>query len=152
MTGDKLAQDVRDRFTAIETAAATEVTNRTSAVGAEASSRTAADNNLQGQINTHTTQISAKCEVYYGTYTANNAAQQDIYLGFAPKAVFILYDGNALGNYEVFGGMAFAGQPLLRNGYNCITLSSTGFTVYYTEGQVHLNRGTTNIFFYLVFK
>ena len=46
---DKLAQDVRNRFTSIESAATS-----------EAGTRASADTNLQNQINAHTTQIAAK--------------------------------------------------------------------------------------------
>ena len=141
--GDKLAQDVRDRLTAIETAAANET-----------NTRAGADTNLQNQINTHTAQLSSltsgKCEIYCGTYTGNGAAQQDIYLGFAPKAVFILYNGTQTGSYEICGGLAIAGSPLIINNQNCIVPSATGFSVYQnTYVTTNMKNG---LFYYLAFK
>ena len=125
VTQDKLAQDVRDRFTAIETAAATEVTNRTNG-----------DNSLQNQINTHTSQIStlssSKCEVYIGSYAGNDAEQRDIALGFQPKAVLLLNDFGAVYNQGYsYGGLALLGQPSgPRPEYPGIVVTQTGFTVY----------------------
>ena len=52
VTGDKLAQDVRDRFSAIETAATT-----------EASTRASADSNLQSQISTNQLYIIRPAEI-----------------------------------------------------------------------------------------
>ena len=108
VTGDKLAQDVRNRFSAIESAATT-----------EASTRASADTNLQNQINTHTSQIAslnaAKCEIYTGTYIGNGAATRDIVLGFRPKAVFIMQDGFLLetlhnsGQKNSLGGLGIDG-------------------------------------------
>lgn len=148
VTGDKLAQDVRDRFTAIETAATTEASTRASADSTEAATRASADANLQNQINN----LSAnKCEVYFGSYTGNGAAEQHINLGFAPKAVLILYRGFTLGSYEVHGGLAFNNLPLKSGNINCISLDSTGFTAYYSEGYTHLNKNSY-YFCYLAFK
>ena len=150
VTGDKLAQDVRDRFTAIETAAATEVTNRTSAVSAEASSRTAADNNLQGQINTHTTQIAAKCEVVFGSYTGDGQETRTIALGFYPRAVFLILSSGSLSNC---GGLAMRDLPCTTGG---LSLATTGFTVVYKEMPSGYNdlRYNTNgsVYYYIAFK
>ena len=83
VTGDKLAQDVRDRLTAIESAAA-----------AEAGTRQSTDSGLQSQINTLS---AAKCELYTGTYVGNiahpNSGTQQITLGFRPKAVLVMQYG-----------------------------------------------------------
>lgn len=81
--GDKLAQDVRNRFSAIENAAA-----------AESSARQSTDSSLQSQIST----LSAtKCELYTGTYVGNitypNSGTQQITLGFRPKAVLVMQYG-----------------------------------------------------------
>ena len=91
--GDKLAQDVRDHFTAIENAAAT-----------EASTRASSDNNLQGQINTLNGRmataeaaIARKCEIQIGSYSGNGTTQT-IVLGYQPLAVL------------VSGGRAFYGD------------------------------------------
>lgn len=121
--GDKLAQDVRDRFAKIESTAAS-----------EASTRASADQNLQNQINTHTSQIAslnaAKCEIYTGTYIGNGAATRDIVLGFRPKAVFIMQDGFLLetlhnsGQKNSLGGLGIDGWT-----NTGILLTNTGFQV-----------------------
>ena len=139
VTGDKLAQDVRDHFTAIETAAATEVTNRTSA-----------DNNLQNQINTHTTQIAAKCEVVFGSYTGDGQETRTIALGFYPQAVLLFSSGGSASNY---GGLVIRNLPHSTNGFY---ITSNGFAVKYKEmntGYVDLyfNRSDST-YYYIAFK
>ena len=124
VTQDKLAQDVRDRFTAIETAAATEVTNRTNG-----------DNNLQSQINTHTSQIStlssSKCEVYIGSYVGDGVEQRTFNLGFQPKALLLLSERGVLNdNGYGFGGLALPNMPCGPvEGYPGLTINASGFTV-----------------------
>ena len=145
--GDKLAQDVRDRFTAIENSVTTEASARVGGDSAEASARAAADTNLQNQINTHTTQIAAKCEVYCGTYIGNGATRQDINLGCAPKAVLILYNGWQFGTYEVSSGMAIQGTPLTLRGSTCVEVTNSGFSVYYDEDDSHINSNGTTYFY-----
>ena len=119
--GDKLAQDVRDRLTAIETAAANET-----------NTRAGADTNLQNQINTHTTQIAAKCEVCIGSYIGDDAEQRTIPLGFYPQAVLLFNSGGVTtSERSYYGGLALrdhpCGQGAERPG---IVLTSNGFTVY----------------------
>ena len=123
VTNDKLAQDVRDHFTTIETAASS-----------EASTRASADSSLQSQINTHTTQISSKCEAYVGSYTGNDQASQYIALPFAPKAVLVC---NKYGDFHslpyLSGGMALAG-------FNFgIEISGNGFYVKTTSDGSSMN-------------
>ena len=134
VTNDKLAQDVRDHFTAIETAASTEASTRASADNAEASARSAADINLQNQINTHSAQIAAKCEIRTGTYVGNSSnfpSSQSIYLGFRPKAVLVLYLGFLIeqgfnsSTYNPYGGLVIDGWS---NG--SIKITDAGFDVY----------------------
>ena len=124
---DKLAQDVRDHFTTIETAAKS-----------EANTRASADQNLQNQINTHTSQIAslnaAKCEIYTGTYVGNteypNSGTQQITLGFRPKAVLVMQDGFLLEYDHQFlyknslGGIGIDGWSKLG-----IVINNTGFEV-----------------------
>lgn len=117
---DKLAQDVRDHFTAIENAAAT-----------EASTRASSDNNLQGQINTLNGRmataeaaIARKCEIQIGSYSGNGTTQT-IVLGYQPLAVL------------VSGGRAFYGDgtehphDVVMPGLNGVftSVTSNGFTV-----------------------
>ena len=124
---DKLAQDVRDHFTTIE-----------NSVKSEANTRTSADQNLQNQINTHTSQIASlnasKCEIYTGTYVGNtkypNSGTQQITLGFRPKAVLVMQDGFLLEYDHQFqyknslGGIGINGWSKLG-----IVINDTGFEV-----------------------
>ena len=114
---------------------------RMSDVTAEASARSAADNNLQNQINTHTSQIAslnaATCEIRTGTYIGNGTSfpnSQAINLGFRPKAVLILHYGfiiergfNSL-SYNPYGGLVIDGWS---NG--SIKITNSGFEVYGVE-------------------
>lgn len=86
VTNDKLAQDVRDHFTAIENSVTTETAARTSG-----------DSNLQGKINTLNSRmataesaIARKCEITTGSYTGTGTvSRQTIALGYQPAAVFV---------------------------------------------------------------
>ena len=154
---DKLAQDVRDRFSAIESAAKS-----------EANTRASADQNLQKQINTHTSQIASlsatKCEIYTGTYVGNavypNETAQNITLGFKPKAVLIFYDGFLLeqlfntGSKNAYGGVTIDGWTKAG-----ISLTNTGFRVQecYTRNEatgIHSTRLNASgyTYVYLAFK
>ena len=156
VTGDKLAQDVRDRFTAIETAATTEASTRASADSTEASARAAADNNLQGQINTHTTQIAAKCEVVFGSYTGNGAESRTIALGFYPKAVFVIPQSGQMffdniQTHEGYGGLALRNSPcFFSQGSLHIQITNNGFSVFSNE---YSSTNQNNMkYFYIAFK
>ena len=125
---DKLAQDVRDRFAAIESAAA-----------AEASARASADSQMQSLLSTHTSQIAAKCEVYIGTYTGDGAAERTISLGFTPKAVLVMSSSGYSAyrhNYTDFtyGGLATPSSPVqyIYRGaiYPVLEIVSGGFKVF----------------------
>ena len=136
--GDKLAQDVRDRFSAIESAATT-----------EASTRASADSNLQSQINTHTGQIAAltasKCELYFGSYTGNGDESQYISLGFAPKAVICANDSGMISrmNYPE-GAIALPGTE------GGLVIEGNGFRVYYSSNSYWNNTSNTTYHFIAV--
>ena len=121
ITGDKLAQDVRDRLSAIESAAAGEAATRANADSAELSARTAADSNLQ-------TQINAKCEVVIGTYTGDGAATRVITLGFAPKAVMVCGDNRFGASTSAF---ALQGETLMSDTFLLLSVHATGFSCGY---------------------
>lgn len=156
VTGDKLAQDVRDRFSAIEASVTEEASARQSADTAEAGARASADANLQNQINT-------KCEVYVGTYVGNTAfgttGSQSIYLGFHPKAVLILRAGYILLTSLDQGYFRPSGGLVLPNINIGCTLTDTGFTVLQKSGydettridQINLNM-SGETYAYIAFK
>ena len=135
VTENKLAQDVRDRFTTIETAAATEVTNRTNAVSAEATARAGADTNLQNQINLLQTTIATKSEIICGYYDGDGSASRIINLGKNPKAVLVITrygDMGSAGNLTVFGGLAIENSSAFHQTYSLdvVKIVNNGFEVY----------------------
>ena len=135
VTGDKLAQDVRNRFTAIETAAATEVTNRTNAVSSEATVRANADTNLQNQINSVQTTLNTKSRIICGYYIGDGAASRTISLGQTPKAVLVMTQGGEIYNANamtLYGGLAVTGSPSFHGIYSLdtVTIVANGFQVY----------------------
>ena len=72
--GDKLAQDVRNRLTAIEHAAESET-----------NARTAADTDLQSDMNTVKTTLTVKTACHFGTYTGDGTEKRTITLGYHPR-------------------------------------------------------------------
>ena len=139
VTQDKLAQDVRDRFTAIENAAKS-----------EASTRSSGDNNLQEQINTHTSQIasltSTKCELYYGSYAGDGQSNQYISLGFAPKAVICAQsDGQIEQSGRSIGAIAFPGTD------GGLRIEGNGFRVYYNS-EYYWNNSSNRSFKFIAIK
>ena len=153
ITGDKLAQDVRDRFAAIESAAASEASTRASADSAEASARTTADINLQNQINTHTTQIAGKCQVAYGEYTGDGAASRTINLGFTPTAVILCQVSGEFSDANIYsGGIAVTGHPATtRSGYPTIQIVDGGFQVFYFSGESSYTNIEGTVYHYIAF-
>lgn len=133
--GDKLAQDVRDRFIAIENAARS-----------EASTRSSGDLNLQNQINAHTTQLAAKCEVVFGSYSGNGQASQFISLGFSPKAIIVAQsDGTMINGNRIQGGFVLPGAS------GGVVIEGLGFRALYSD-----DRYWTNVYnrqyYYIAFK
>lgn len=117
--GDKLAQDVRDRFIAIENAARS-----------EASTRSSGDLNLQNQINAHTTQLAAKCEVVFGSYSGNGQASQFISLGFSPKAIIVAQsDGTMINGNRIQGGFVLPGAS------GGVVIEGLGFRALYSDDR-----------------
>ena len=115
-----------------------------SALASEAAARESADDALQ-------TAVSAKCEVYYGTYTGNGAANRLIELGFQPKAVFSLSNGVNIYSYGTYGGLAFPDKPVKSGNSNALVIEDTGFRVYYNDTNIYTNR-SGNTYVFLAFK
>lgn len=152
VTGDKLAQDVRNRFSAIEAAAES-----------EQSTRASADSALDARLSAAETALLSKCEVYIGTYSGNGAEQRTISLGFTPKAVLLMSsDGSAFyrHNYTnyLYGGLATPASPVTCTfddvSHNALDIVTGGFRVYrfsHTDGYINTNYSGTN-FVYLALK
>ncbi|WP_125115627.1 hypothetical protein [Agathobaculum sp. Marseille-P7918] len=152
--GDKLAQDVRDRFAAIESAAAN-----------EASARASADSQMQSLLSTHTSQIAQKCEVYIGTYTGDGSEERTIPLGFTPKAVLLMttcgYSAFEFGFAKyMYGGFATANVPVQFSYedsiYTVVKIVNNGFQVFKGSTDDGKNYVQSNLnsyqFVYLAFK
>ena len=98
--GDKLAQDVRNRLTAIEHAAESET-----------NARTAAD---------------AACN--FGTYTGDGTEKRTISLGYHPKAVLVFRDGCYTGySSAIYGGLASEDVPLMYGDSVGLGVTADGF-------------------------
>lgn len=133
--GDKLAQDVRDRFIAIENAARS-----------EASTRSSGDLNLQNQINAHTTQLAAKCEVVFGSYSGNGQASQFISLGFSPKAIIVAQsDGTMINGNRIQGGFVLPGAS------GGVAIEGLGFRALYSDDRYWTNVSNRQ-YYYIAFK
>ena len=119
VTQDKLAQDVRDRLTAIESAAAS-----------EASIRQSTDSSLQSQVSALSL---GKSEVIVGTYTGDGQPVRLISLGRKPKAVYVCsYNGLIQMGSGLYGGLALQNAPAGEIGYPSVSIVDQGFQVYYT--------------------
>lgn len=124
ISGDRLAQDVQDRFTTIESAADT-----------EASARASGDSQLQEQISNMQIVLSAKNQIISGYYIGNGAASRTISLGKTPRAVLVMtqsgeiYDSSSM---ALYGGLAVTGSPSFHIIYamDAVTIALNGFTVY----------------------
>ena len=143
VTQDKLAQDVRDRFTTIENSVTT-----------EASTRASKDSNLQSQIDTHTNQLGGKCEIIAGYYDGNEAASQIISLGRTPKAVLVMAQAWGLAyrlSADCYGGLAVTNSPVIYRGlYNAVSIVENGFQVYFNIDQEVSTNGK-NRYHYIAF-
>ena len=132
VTGDKLAQDVRDRLTAIESAAA-----------AEASTRANGDTALGGRMNAAEAALARKCEIQLGSY-AGDGMTQTINLGYQPLAVLVS------GGRSLYGDGAEHPHDIAMPGLSGVFTSITpnGFTV---TGWLNM-AGWTPAYRYIAFK
>ena len=115
--GDKLAQDVRNRLTAIEHAAESET-----------NARTAADTNLQSDMNTVKTTLTVKTACHFGTYTGDGTEKRTITLGYHPKAVLVFREGCYTGySSAIYGGLASEDVPLMYGDSVGLGVTADGF-------------------------
>ena len=116
------------------------------ALSAEAAARESADDALQ-------TAVSAKCELFCGTYTGDGAANRWIDLGFAPKFVLIIDSNGYVGcsfDAECRGGLFFPGYGL-REQSPAVLVEGTGFRVYENDNKVRCNTNDW-LYYYLAGK
>ena len=94
--GDKLAQDVRDRFTSIATS-----------VNQEAAAREKADTALQQNQVAMASTLALKAEVTAAAYVGDGQTKRAFNLGFQPKAVILMREGHYT-HYSntIYGGIA----------------------------------------------
>ena len=122
VTGDKLAQDVRDRFTAIENAAKSEVSTRQST-----------DSSLQSQVSALSL---GKCEVIAGTYVGDSQPVRLISLGRKPKAVYVCSSSGLIKISSAFyGGLALENAPAGEADHPAVTITDQGFQVYFSSAE-----------------
>ena len=115
--GDKLAQDVRNRLTAIEHAAESET-----------NARTAADTDLQSDMNTVKTTLTVKTACHFGTYTGDGTEKRTITLGYHPKAVLVFREGCYTGySSAIYGGLASEDVPLMYGDSVGLGVTADGF-------------------------
>ena len=116
---DKLAKDVRDRFTAGETLVQT-----------EAKARSQADTVLQENINKNGQILALKAEVAVGQYIGDGQTERRIELGYHPKAVLVFRDGyNMAYGGSIYGGTAVEGIPIKYSDKIALGVTDTGFQV-----------------------
>ena len=120
VTGDKLAQDVRDRLTNIE-----------NSVTSEAGTRASADSSMQSQISALST---TKCEVYCGFYTGDGTENRTISLSKTPRAVLVMTNGGEMylaNSNATYGGLAVTDSPVIYqyDYQQAVKIVSNGFEV-----------------------
>ena len=115
--GDKLAQDVRNRLTAIEHAAET-----------DSNARTAAATDLHNDMNTVKTTLTVKTACHFGTYTGDGTEKRTISLGYHPKAVLVFREGCYTGySSAIYGGLASEDVPLMYGDSVGLGVTADGF-------------------------
>lgn len=138
--GDKLAQDVRNRLTAIEHAAESET-----------NARTAADTDLQSDMNTVKTTLTVKTACHFGTYTGDGTEKRTISLGYHPKAVLVFREGCYTGySSAIYGGLATDGSPVMYGERIALGITDEGFAVLHNSSCA-MNQNTC-VYTYLAIK
>lgn len=132
ITGDKLAQDVRNRFTAIESAAT-----------AESSARASADSQMQSQISAQNTRLGTvetqKCEIDFTTFEGDGTTNRLVSLGYRPKAVLV----TANSGLTHYSGMGLDIDSIT---YSPVLIADTGFIVNYDKYGSNVNQDGVEYF------
>ena len=101
-------------------------------------------------------QINAKCEIIYGSYTGDGTAERTISLGRTPKALIlcknegIMFDSTS----TIYGGVALPNYPVYSNGakHDAAAIVNGGFKVYtYSVNNRMLvcTNGNTAVYHYI---
>ena len=138
--GDKLAQDVRDRFTSIATS-----------VNQEAAAREKADTALQQNQVAMASTLALKAEVTAAAYVGDGQTKRAFDLGFQPKAVILMREGHYT-HYSntIYGGIATQDKPIAYSDRNALAITENGFEVLQMAGCM-LNQDTCS-YTYVAFK
>lgn len=138
--GDKLAQDVRDRFTSIATS-----------VNQEATAREKADTALQQNQVAMASTLALKAEVTAAAYVGDGQTKRAFDLGFQPKAVILMREGHYT-HYSntIYGGIATQDKPIAYIDRNALAITENGFEVLQMAGCM-LNQDTCS-YTYVAFK
>lgn len=138
--GDKLAQDVRDRFTSIATS-----------VNQEAAAREKADTALQQNQVAMASTLALKAEVTAAAYVGDGQTKRAFDLGFQPKAVILMREGHYT-HYSntIYGGIATQDKPIAYIDRNALAITENGFEVLQMAGCM-LNQDTCS-YTYVAFK
>ena len=138
--GDKLAQDVRDRFTAIE-----------NSVQAEAHTRSSMDATLQQSLEQAGQVLTCKAEITASHYVGDGQANREIKLGYRPKAVLLFREGyyTSYGN-AMYGGLATDGSPVMYGERIALGITDEGFEVLHNSSCA-MNQNTC-VYTYLAIK
>lgn len=138
--GDKLAQDVRDRFTAIE-----------NSVQAEAHTRSNMDATLQQRLEQAGQVLTCKAEITASHYIGDGQANREIKLGYRPKAVLLFREGyyTSYGN-AMYGGLATDGSPVMYGERIALGITDEGFAVLHNSSCA-MNQNTC-VYTYLAIK
>lgn len=138
--GDKLAQDVRDRFTAIE-----------NSVQAEAATRSNMDATLQQRLEQAGQVLTCKAEITASHYIGDGQINREIKLGYRPKAVLLFREGyyTSYGN-AMYGGLATDGSPVMYGERIALGITDEGFAVLHNSSCA-MNQNTC-VYTYLAIK
>ena len=152
MLSNELAAELDAKAT--QTALAAEQTARQSEDRALNTRVTSAEST----ISTHTSQISQKSEVYFGTYVGNadeetGIGNQTVNIGFTPKAVLVLRTGaDICRDNWTYGGLALTGYPARMNGETVLQIVTNGFRAYSDSPLRIRANDDSDRYYYFAFK
>ena len=94
----------------------------------ETNARTAADTDLQTDMNTVKTTLTVKTACNFGTYTGDGNEKRTISLGYHPKAVLVFREGCYTGySSAIYGGLASEDVPLMYGDSVGLGVTADGF-------------------------